>query len=182
MCLRDIAGPDSGCETVERVICPLDDLAFVLERQNAHHWAEDFVRGDRHVVGDVGEDCRFDEVALVAKAVSARQAGCSRFPAFVDVGQNLVELRLIDLRSLRGRRIERISEFTLGGAGHDAFDEFVADRFLHEDAAAGTAALSLIEKQSDVGSLSGRIHVRIGKDHVGALATEFERQSFQRIG
>ncbi len=39
----------------------------------------------------------------------------------------------------------------------------------------------MVQEQSDVGSHRRRIQIGIGKDHVGTLAAQFERQSLQRV-
>ena len=61
----------AGGQAVERVVAALDDLVDVLEFQHRQHRAEDLVLGDRHVVVDVGEQRRLDEVAAVAEALAA---------------------------------------------------------------------------------------------------------------
>ena len=64
----------------------------------------------------------------------------------------------------------------------DAVDDFVVHFVLDEQPAAGTAALALVEVQGEVRALDGRVEIGVGKDHVRALAAQFERQSLHRLG
>ena len=58
-------------QAVRRLVADGDGLGAVLELADAAHGAEDLLLHDLHVLGDVGEDGGFDEVALVALAVAA---------------------------------------------------------------------------------------------------------------
>ena len=48
-----------------------------------------------------------------------------------------------------------------------------------EQPRAGTAALALVEEQAEVRAFDGRIHVGVGKDDVGALAAQFQRDALE---
>ena len=67
----EVGGVHGGGEAVGGAVAQLDRLVAVLEFGDGAHGAEDFLLHDLHVLGDVGEDRGFDEVALVALAVAA---------------------------------------------------------------------------------------------------------------
>ena len=58
---------------------------------------------------------------------------------------------------------------------------FVVHLLLHEQPAAGTAALALVEVQAEVGAFDGRFEIGIGEDDVRALAAELEREPLHRF-
>ena len=130
-----------------------DDLVDVLERDDAHHRSEDFLAGDLHVVLHVVEDGRRDEVAAIADAFAAAEQLGAFALAGVDVAHDLLELLVGDLRSLLGRRIERIADLAVLGEREHLVHELVMNRLFDEQPAAGTAALALVEEQAEVRAL-----------------------------
>lgn len=55
-------------------------------------------------------------------------------------------------------------------------------RLFDEQTAAGTTALPLIEEQAKFGTRNSRIQICIREDNIGALTSELEGQSLQRLG
>ena len=94
MSLGDVAGPYGGGEAEHRFIAATRDFFNVLETHDVHDGAEDFFFGDLHVVGNVGEDGRLDEIALGADALAAAQHLGAFLLACVDVAHDAVELFL----------------------------------------------------------------------------------------
>ena len=58
-------------------------------------------------------------------------------------------------------------------------DELVVDLLLDEEAAAGAAALALVEEEGEVRAFDGRVEIGVGEDDVGALAAELERDALE---
>ena len=53
------------------------------------------------------------------------------------------------------------------------------DLLLDEQAAAGAAALALVEEQAEVGPLDGGVEVGVGEDDVGALAAQLQADALE---
>ncbi len=66
----EVGGVDGGGETVGGAVADPDGLFLVLELGDRADRTEDLLLHDLHVLADVGEDGRFDEVTLVAVAVA----------------------------------------------------------------------------------------------------------------
>jgi hypothetical protein len=65
-----------GCgETVCGVVANLDDIGLGLELGDCADGAEDLLLLDLHVLGNVGEDGRLNEVALVTLALTTSLNG-----------------------------------------------------------------------------------------------------------
>src|SRR5690349_14091555 len=60
-----VARVDVAAETVLVVVGEADRFVVAVERDDDEHGAEDLLACDRHVVGDVGEERRLHEPALV---------------------------------------------------------------------------------------------------------------------
>src|SRR6187549_3524406 len=60
-----VAGGDVAAETVLVVVGEADRVVVTVERDDDQHGAEDLLARDGHVVGDVGEERRLHEPALV---------------------------------------------------------------------------------------------------------------------
>lgn len=78
-------GMDSGGKTVSAVVANLDNIGLVLELGDGADRAKDLFLLDLHVLGDIGEDGRLDEVTLVALALTASLNGSSGLLALLNV-------------------------------------------------------------------------------------------------
>ena len=156
-----------------------DYFIDTLKGNHAHDGAEDFFLGDLHVVLNVGEDGGRDEIASVTDAIASADKLCAFLAAGIDVAHDLVELGLIDLRTLLRLGIEGIADGAIAGAGSALCDEFVVDLFFHEDSRSGAAALAVIEEEAEVRAFHGFVNVHVGEDDVGALAAEFQRDALE---
>ena len=146
----DISCPNRGGQAVHALVAAVNHIVDVLERNDAHHGAEDFFAGDFHFVFHAGEYRRLDEEAAVADTLTAGEHFSAAFLAGFDVTHHPVELFLRHLRALRGGIIERIADFGVLHLGEHLLDEFVVNLFLDEQPRTGTAALALIEEQAKV--------------------------------
>src|SRR5262245_17517856 len=177
--LGDVAGPDGGGQAEMGLVAAFHHLVGVLEREHVHHWAENFVAGDFHLILDVVEDRRLDEVALVADAITAAQHLGAFLLARVDEAHDAIHLLLRDLRALLGGGVERVAYFPRLGLLEELVDHLVVDLFFHEQAATGAATLALVEEQAEVGALDGGVEVGVGEDDVRALAAQLEADTFE---
>ena len=66
-----ILGVHGSGEPISGAVAQPDGVVFGLEFRDRADGAEAFFLHDLHVFGDVGEDCRLDEVAFVAVAFAA---------------------------------------------------------------------------------------------------------------
>src|SRR5262249_16921630 len=122
-----------------------DHLIDLLERQHAHHRAEDLVAGDGHVVGDVIEDGRLHEEAPATEPVSAgHELGALALPQ-LHVAENLVHLLLGYLRPLFGAWLQRVADLALPRQLGEALNKVAVNLLLDEEPAAGGAALAAVE-------------------------------------
>lgn len=130
--LADVLGPDTGGETVDRVVGTLDDLIDLGVLHDRHHGAEDLLAGDGHVIGHVGEDGGGHEVALVAHAGTADSHAGALLLADVDEVQNALHLLLRDLGTLLGLGVERVAHPPLLGELSALLNELVVLLLVHE--------------------------------------------------
>ena len=165
-----VTGPDGCCQTVIGAVGTLDDLVGILEREDTEDRAEDFVAGDRHIVGDIAKNGRFDEEAFLAKSTTTGQTLGPFGLSFVDVAHNLRKLIVVDLRPLRRLGVEGVTQVACLGSGDHFFDEFFVDRLFDKQSRASTTALPLVEEEAKLGTGHRRVEIRIGKNHVGAFA------------
>ena len=78
-----------------------------------------------------------------------------------------MELLAVDLGALVGVSGEGVSDLSLLGDLSRALDELVVDLFLNEESAAGNAALTLVEEETNLGLSDSNINVSIVHDNVG---------------
>ena len=110
---------------------------FVVEFQHRHHRPKDFLAGDAHAVGDIGEDRRLDEEpafkTLQRRNAAAVMEGCSLGLADGDVAGHLLVLRFVDERTHLGLGIERIADADGLGALGQPVDEAIVEPVLDEN-------------------------------------------------
>lgn len=158
---------DGSRKTVVGAVSDLDGLGLILELLNGDDRAEDLLLGDLHVRSNVGEDSGLDEVALLTVAVTADGNGGTGLLTVVDVLHDAVELELRDLRTLEGVLLEGVSELVLRSTLLEAGNELVVQTFLDKDTGSSTAALAMVEEDTEVGPGDGVVDVSIVEDNVG---------------
>ena len=162
-----------GGETIDGLVAGLDNLLLGLEFADGADGAEDLFLHDLHVLADIGEDGRLDEVALVAVTVSAGlDLGASLF-AGLDIVHDPVKLELADLRTLECVGLEWVTDDVLRRSFLEGLDEIVVDAGLDVDTRAGAAALAVVEKDTEVDPGDSIFDVGVVEDNVGRLAAEF---------
>jgi hypothetical protein len=87
-----------------------------------------------------------------------------------------------DQRPHLGRFLGRVAHHDPGHRRLEQGQELVVDRTLHQDAGAGTAVLPRIVEDAVRGSGGGQLHIGVGKDDVGALAPQLERDPLHLVG
>ncbi len=177
MAARKVAREDAGGKPELRIVRALDDFVLRPEGQDAHDRAEDLLAGDPHVVGDVGEDGRLDEEAVLEALEPGNAAPAQETRALgttgLDVADDLVVLAPIDERShLRfpdraDRRADRL------GAGGETIEEPVHDAVLDEDAGPVRADLSRRIEVAEHGAADGILDIGVVEDDQRRLAAEF---------
>ena len=75
--------------------------------------------------------------------------------------------------------IERIADLLRLGLFHQLLDQLVVDLLFDKEPAARAAALALVEEQTEVGALHGRVEVGVGEDHIGTLASQLQANAFE---
>lgn len=195
----EVLGVHGGGETVGGGVAHADGLLLGLELGNAADGAEDLLLHDLHVLGDVGEDGRLDEVADVTLALAAGLDGRTGLLAVFDVAgrgnvsiaftgeidggfggllHDAVELHLGDLRTLEGVGGEWVANNVLRCPLLEPLNECVVDTLLHVDAATSAAALSVVEENTEVDPRDGVVNVGVVEDNVWRLAAELEGDFF----
>ena len=90
-----------------------------------------------------------------------------------------VELYLRDLRALEGVLREWVADDVLLRPLLEALDELVVDALLHVDTRASTAALAVVEEDTEVDPRDGVVNVGVLEDDVRRLATELKGDLLQ---
>ena len=120
-----------------------------------------------------------DEVAAISNTITAANQLGSLVPARFDIPHNLVELRLIHLRTLFGLGIEGIAHRGFSRTGAALFNELIVYFLFYEHAGPGAAALAMVEEQSEVRALHCFIQIRVREHNVGTLAAQFQGDPLQ---
>ena len=94
----EVLGVHGSGEAVGGGVAEADRVGFVFELRDRAHRAEDFFLHDLHLLADVGEDGRLDEVAFLTVAFAAHlELGAFVF-AVLDVtgflGENVLEYKV----------------------------------------------------------------------------------------
>ena len=142
----DVGGENPSSKTVSCIVGSLNQLLHGGELEDALDRSEDLLPGDGHVVLHPGEDGGLDEVPPVPQPLPpALQLGSLRLPSR-DERQNLVELGLVNLRSLLHLLLPLGPHLPLPGQLHGPGHEPVVDALLDKCARGGAAALTCGEE------------------------------------
>lgn len=103
-----------------------------------------------HVLSNVGEDGWLDEVTLGTLTLTTSLNLGTSVLSVLDVTHDTVELDLRDLWTLEGVGGEWISDLVLLSTSLELLDELVVDAGLNVDSGTGTAALAVVEEDTEV--------------------------------
>ena len=87
-----------------------------------------------------------------------------------------------DQRTHLGGLVGRIAELNRLGGGDKALHHLVVDRFLHQESASSATVLAGVVEDRPKRRRNAGIEVGVGKDQIGGLAAEFERDPFDPLG
>ena len=172
----DVVAPDPGGESEGGGVGDADGLLESVVGQHGQDGAEDFVGRDGHPGGHVGEDGGLEEAAVEAgvEPVPAGEQVRSGLTAFGHVAFDDGELGVVDEGTDQGVGLERVAYPHVLGAVDDGGGELVGDGAVHDQAAAGVAALADVEVAAeDAGVHRGR-EVGVGRDDLRVFPAEFE--------
>ena len=82
-----VAGVESGSETICGRVANLNDLFLGLELGNCAYWAENLFLLNLHVLGNVGEDGGLNEVALVTLSLTTSLDSGARLLTILNVAK-----------------------------------------------------------------------------------------------
>lgn len=170
---------DGSGETVAGLVGDLDGLLLVGELLHGADGTEDLLLDDVHVFVDIAEDGGLDVVSLRAVTLTTDLNLGTSSLAVLDVTHDAIELGLGDLGSLEGLAVEWVTDLVLEGTGLEPLEELVVDIRLDEDTATSTAALAVVEVDTEVNPGDGVFDISVVEDDVGALATQFESDLLQ---
>src|SRR5262245_32119552 len=175
-----VAGRDVSREAVQRVVGDLDRLRVALVGQDGEDRPEDLLARDRHVVADVAEHGRLDEVAALEAGRTSRTAG-RQLRALVDAGLDqaldLVELRLADHRPEHRAVAERVAyAHRLGGGARD-LQRRVVLLLRHQHAGRGVAGLAAVQEAGAYAAAHRRLEIDVVEQDVGRLAAQLLRDA-----
>src|SRR5690349_1772039 len=98
MCAVEIVSPDGARESVLERVHATQQVSLVAPTQHADHRSEDLLARDAHLVVNVGEHRRLDEIAgceaWIRGSFAANDQARAVVTSMADVCERLVELRL----------------------------------------------------------------------------------------
>lgn len=165
--------------TVGGVVANLDSLSLVLELLDSDDGTEDLLLGNGHLVVDVGEQSRLDEITLVTVTLTTNSNGGTLLLASINVLHDTVKLELRDLGTLEGLLVEGVTQLVLSSALLEAGNELVVDTLLDQNTGTGAAALAVVVEDTKVSPGDGVVDVGIVEDNVGGLAAQLESNLLQ---
>ena len=188
----NVFSPHIAAQAVGNVVGQGNRAGFVFEGNQAGDGAEDFVLCDLHAVVHIGKHGGPDEVAVfhaggqlggVAGAVQATaQQGGAFFGAELDVAFHLGQMRWRDHGANNGCFIQRIAHGDAFGALSELGHKVGINVLLHQDAAAGGAALAVVAEDHEDGGVQGAVQIGVFKNHERRFAAQLHAEFFQAGG
>src|SRR5699024_3691378 len=100
----------------------------------------------------------------------------------LDIGPDFVEVLWVDQGANFGLRVVWHPDFDVGGLGCVAFDEFVVDAALDQDAGAGGAAFTVEGEHTEDGRVDGFFDVCVFEDDGWGFAAQLHGQALEVWG
>src|SRR5450631_2898982 len=167
MCLTEVTSPNTSREPIDAVIRLSDQiLVHLLERHRGHDGAEDLLLNDLHVRARIDEHRGLREISCPLPRLAPGEGSGALLLAEVKIPAHAVTLRLGHHRSHFCRGVESRAELDGLSVRGDPFYDLVEDVFLHVQARACAAALTVVEEDGARRARNGDIQVRIFKDDI----------------
>ena len=185
VCPADIIGEHTRGKSGIGIVGPGNHLVFIAEGEHRHHRPEDLFLHDGHVVGAVGENGRFHEIAalriLRLKGPSAVAERGAFGQPFADVTQHQFLMLFGDQRAEVGVRVHRVTGLdVLACALQQALDKARVEVLVHKHPGTVGADLALGVEVTHHGGGDGVLQVRVVENDQRRLATQFHGHVFQR--
>jgi len=162
----EVAGVYRSGKTIVGVVTGLDDLLLSLKLGDRADRAEDLFLHDLHVLGDIREDGRLNEVSLVTVSLTSSNNGSTFLLALLNIAHDSVILDLRDLWSLEGVDGEWVTDLVGNSALLESLNELVVDARLNVDSGTSTAALAMVEENTEVDPRDSVLDVSIIEDDI----------------
>ena len=181
----EVAGLDVARQAVGGVVGDPDRFLLGLVGEDGEHGAEDLLAGDRHVVADAAEDGGTDVVAAAHALGAIRAAGDelgALFHALGDQGLDLVVLDLADDRADGDALLSRRADDGRFGGGLGDFQGAGVSGRGHQHPGRCVAGLAAVEEALPGAGLDRPVDVGVFEHDVRRLAAELLGHALDRVG
>lgn len=121
-------GSDYSCsKSIRKSIGSVYHVFLFAPFQYAHHWSENLLFCDLHMILNVDENGWFDEISFLAQSASSSNNLRSFLYSFSDVIENALKLLLADDSSQLSVFIQWISHFQTLGIFNASLHKFIVD-------------------------------------------------------
>ena len=172
--LAEVAREDGCGEPEAHGVRALDRLVERRVPVERRHRAEDLLAGELRVVRKPFEHGRRDQVALVVRALAARQDGAAVAARAIDRAEDVLHRALVHDRADLDLGIGRVADLAGRHAREQLVAEHVVHRVLDEDAPGRCALLARRPERACVGSFDGAVELGRGRHDQRVVAAELE--------
>mmetsp|Transcript_2301 Transcript_2301/g.4408 ORF Transcript_2301/g.4408 Transcript_2301/m.4408 type:complete len:287 (-) Transcript_2301:809-1669(-) len=173
----NVACAHAGAEPIDRAVSSLDGLVEFGPLEHTHNRAKDFLLSNSVVILDICKDRGLNVVPFISDAASSSGHRRPFSLSFLNVAHHTVKLKLVDLRTMRGVLMERVSSFEALCLLDCELDKLVVYSVLHHDPRARNAALPLIEEEASVSRLYGLLEISVFANDQRRLSAKLKRDS-----
>src|SRR5688572_6134896 len=175
---------DGAVQAVHRAVRLLDGVVEILVRDERHDGPEDFLARSRHLLIDVAEHGRLDEVAAVEafRPAAAEHELRALGLALADVALHALELPLHRERAHLRRGILRIANFHILDGADVRIEQLVLALLGHEHARQREADLARDRHRVRHEAAEHLTHVGVVEHDRGRLAAELEARAHEALG
>uniref|UniRef100_A0A182UI33 Uncharacterized protein n=1 Tax=Anopheles melas TaxID=34690 RepID=A0A182UI33_9DIPT len=152
--LVDVVCDNTSGQSKRGIIGAFDRLIQCAIFDNALHRAEYFFLRDSHVVCNVGKNRWLNEVTLVADRLASSDQFRTLLLTDLDVAEDLLVLRIIDLWPVNSSFRERVANFARLCQFARFLDELIVDALVYKGTRSRYTTLSLVLEHCHVGDHS----------------------------
>ena len=174
----NILRPYCAAKAVIAVVCHFNNFGFVLKLNNHNHRPENFFACHAHIVGNIGNQRRRKEIALIKtvfrKLIAAAGNSCAFCFGNINVTGNFGNLFRVNLRAHLRCRVKRVADFYVVKAFNCFFNKFIVNFFVYKYARACAANLALVEQNAQKQAFHSQIPVAVIKINIGRFAAKLQ--------
>ena len=176
----DIRGPNGARQTHIRVIRDTNGIVDIIVGNRTDHWTKNFLASDSHIVADVRQQCRLDEIPRLqfSGSFTSGDKTSTLIQTGLNVGLHALEVALVNHGAQLCCRISRVAQLHALICRCERRHVLFITRARDQNTSLRRTGLTAVDHRGICQRRHDCVGISIGTDDRRRFATELQRCPF----